>query len=244
MPEGPSIVILKELLQPFVGKEIIEVDGNTKALDKDQLLHKKVKAFKSWGKHTLICFDDLTIKIHFLLFGSYLINERKEGSLRLRLTFTNGEVNFYACQVKLLEEDLDTIYDWSADLMNDKWDPKKALEKVKAQPTVMICDTLLDQDIFGGLGNIIKNEILYRVKIHPESRNEHIPTAKMKWLIEEARIYSFEFLEWKKQFILRKQWLAHTKKVCVRDNNPIIQKKTGVRNRRSFFCEHCQKLYE
>jgi endonuclease VIII len=244
MPEGPSIVILKELLQPFAGKEIVAVDGNTKAFDKDLLLHKKVTSFKSWGKHTLICFDDFTVKIHFLLFGSYLINERKEGQLRLGLTFPNGEVNFYACQVKLLEEDLDSIYDWSSDLMNDSWNAKAAAKKVKAKPNEMICDTLLDQDIFGGLGNIIKNEILYRVKVQPESRNEKIPAAKMKRLIEEARIYSFEFLEWKKNHVLRKHWLAHTKKVCARCNGPITLKYTGFRKRRSFFCEHCQKLYE
>ena len=29
MPEGPSLVILKEELQPFKGKKIIEVTGNS-----------------------------------------------------------------------------------------------------------------------------------------------------------------------------------------------------------------------
>lgn len=36
MPEGPSIVILKELVQQFKGKKIIEVTGNSK-LDIQQL---------------------------------------------------------------------------------------------------------------------------------------------------------------------------------------------------------------
>ncbi len=29
MPEGPSIVILKEIVQNFKGKKVIEVDGNS-----------------------------------------------------------------------------------------------------------------------------------------------------------------------------------------------------------------------
>jgi len=236
-------VILKELLQPFTGKEVVEVTGNTKTIDKDRLLHQKVIAFKSWGKHTLICFDGFTVKIHFLMFGSYLINERKDAQVRLGLVFPNGEVNFYASSVKMLEGDINDHYDWSADLMNDDWDPKAALKKVEKQPEVMVCDTLLDQDIFGGLGNIIKNEILYRVEIQPESRNAAIPAAKMKRLIKEARIYSFEFLEWKKKYELKKHWKAHTKKICEKCDGPITLKYTGFRKRRSFFCQHCQVLY-
>jgi endonuclease-8 len=31
MPEGPSIVILKEEVHPFKGKKILEVSGNSKS---------------------------------------------------------------------------------------------------------------------------------------------------------------------------------------------------------------------
>ena len=40
MPEGPSIVILKEEVQAFKGKEIIKVEGNSK-LDIQRLIGKK-----------------------------------------------------------------------------------------------------------------------------------------------------------------------------------------------------------
>ena len=39
-----------------------------------------------------------------MLFGSYSINQPKEGrAARLHLRFKNGEMNFYACSVKFLE---------------------------------------------------------------------------------------------------------------------------------------------
>ena len=81
MPEGPSIVILKETTTSFIGKKVIAAMGNTKKLNPDQLKGKTVFDFKSWGKHFLIYFDTLSIRIHFLLFGSYFINDRKPAGL-------------------------------------------------------------------------------------------------------------------------------------------------------------------
>jgi len=242
MPEGPSIVIAKEAMQQFSGKEIVAVTDNVK-LDMDRLAGQKITDFKSWGKHLLICFDGFTVRIHFLLFGSYLINERKDAVPKLSLIFNEGEINFYACSIKFLEGDINSHYDWTSDLMNDDWSAKKAKAKIKEVPGKMICDTLLEQDIFSGLGNIIKNEVLYRVRVHPKSLTGEIPLKKRNEIIKEAQHYSFEFLDWKKQNVLKKHWLAHTKKMCKRCDLPFVKEQTGVKKRRSFYCENCQKLY-
>lgn len=243
MPEGPSIVILKELVQPFIGKKIINVEGNSKQ-DIQRLVGQKIIDFKSWGKHFLIKFKYFSVKIHFMLFGSYRINEKKESPARLGLTFKDGELNFYACSVQFVEDDLDEVYDWSADVMNDDWNSRNAKKKLQAQPETLACDALLDQNIFAGVGNIIKNEVLYRIKVHPESEVGALPAKQLKQLIDEARIYSFDFLEWKKQYVLKKHWLAHTKRTCVRCKIPLIKKYSGKTKRRTFFCENCQVLYQ
>ena len=243
MPEGPSIIILKEAVQQFKNKKILKVEGNSK-LDIQRINGRKIIDFKSWGKHFLICFDDFTVRIHFMLFGSYRINEGKETPPRLRLIFKKGELNFYACSVKFIEEYIDGIYDWTSDVMSDKWDRKAAKKKMKQRPDALICDVLLDQNIFAGVGNIIKNEVLFRTHTHPENKVKNIPAAKMNELIKEARDYSFDFLKWKKNFVLRKHWLAHTKKICPRDQIPFIKKYLGKTNRRTFYCEMCQVLYD
>lgn len=243
MPEGPSIVILKEEAWKFTGKKILSVRGNSK-IDQARLADQKVISIQSWGKHFLLCFTGFTLRIHFLLFGSYRIDEEKTNTdPRLSFTFDNGELNFYSCSVKFLEGDLDSHYDWSIDVMNDAWDAKKAKAKLKERPNVLVCDALLEQDIFAGVGNIIKNEVLYRIRVHPESLVGKLPSKKLDELIKEARIYSFQFLEWKKQYELKKHWLAHTKTWCLRCNLPITKKHTGVKNRRSFSCSNCQILY-
>lgn len=242
MPEGPSIVILKEAVRSFKGKKIIEIGGNTK-IELPDLIGQPVKDFKSWGKHFLICFPKHTIRIHFMLFGSYRINEKKETPPRLSLQFPDGELNFYACSIKLLDDDPDNIYDWTADVMNKSWSPRKARGKLKKIPNTMACDALLDQTVFSGVGNIIKNEVLFRIRVHPESRIGKLPPKKISALIKEARDYSFQFLEWKKAFVLKKHWLIHTKKTCPRCILPVIKKYAGKTKRRSFFCTNCQLIY-
>src|SRR5215213_9642788 len=242
MPEGPSLVILKEEVQEFKGKKVIEVTGNSKE-NIQQLQVQKILDFKTWGKHFLICFKGLTLRIHFLLFGKYSINEQRPSPIRLSLKFNNGEINFYNCSVKFITEPLDDVYDWTADVMNDDWDAKAARKKLKAKPNMLVCDALLDQQIFSGSGNIIKNEVLYRIKVHPETLVGNLPTKKLNELIKEVRNYSFDFLEWKKEYTLRKHWLAHTKKTCSRDGNAIIKKYLGKTNRRTFHCETCQVNY-
>lgn len=244
MPEGPSMVILKEEVAALKGKKVTEIGGNTKE-NIEGIKGEKITDFKTWGKHFLICFPGVTIRIHFLLFGKYSINEARNANPRLYFKFGKKQLNFYACSVRRIEEDLDEIYDWSADVMSPKWDTKKARAKLKKKPGTLVCDALLDQNIFAGVGNIIKNEVLFRIRVHPKSKTGKLPARKLTELIKEARNYSFDFLEWKKEFTLKKHWLAHTKKICPRCDIPLVKEQsTGKTKRRSFYCKNCQVLYK
>ena len=136
------------------------------------------------------------------------------------------------------------FYEWSADVMSELWDPTTAKNKLLLKPEMLVCDALLDQNIFSGVGNIIKNEVLFRTKIHPESRVGAIPPSILDQIIAETVNYSFDFLKWKKEFTLKKHWLAHTKVICPRDNVRFIKAHLGKTNRRSFYCTVCQTLYK
>jgi endonuclease-8 len=246
MPEGPTIVILKELLKPFKGKKILLATGNAK-IGMDQLRDQKIVDFKSWGKHFLICLPKLTLRVHFLMFGSYSINEqtKPDPRLRLHLKFSKGDLYFYTCSIKVLEGTADEVYDWRGDVMNEQWDAGRARKKLKAMPETLVSDALLDQGIFAGVGNIIKNEVLFRIGVHPESRIGKLPARKLTELINEARNYSFDFLKWKKAFELKKHWLVYTKKTCPDSGAAVIKiPRQGKTQRRTFYCSERQKLYK
>lgn len=244
MPEGPSLVILKEATFAFTGKTIIDASGNA-SIDLSLLKGQKIAAIRTWGKQFFIQLKPATIRIHFLMFGSYSINEKTkpDKSTRLALLFRKGALYFYTCSVRLLEADINDLYDWEADVMSESWNPAKARKKLKTMPGTLVCDALLDQHVFSGAGNIIKNEVLYRIRLHPETPVGNIPPRKLTELINETRNYSFDFLEWKKKFELKKHWLAHTKKTCLRCELPIVKKYCGKTKRRTFFCQNCQVKY-
>lgn len=244
MPEGPSIILMKESLQPFINKKVTEATGNAK-FDKDIFIGQTLLDIRTFGKQTYLVFESSVIRIHLLMFGSYSINEqtKPDKSLRLALLFSNEGIYFYTCSVKSVDPEFLNTIDWEADVMSDQWSPKKAEEKLKSNPTMMVCDALMDQNIFSGVGNIIKNEVLFRIGVQPESVLGKLPVKKRKELISEARNYSFDFLEWKRDFTLKKHWLVHTKSTCPKCGQKLTKKKTGLGKRRSFYCEKDQKIY-
>lgn len=244
MPEGPSIVILREEAARFAGRKVLRVSGNS-TQDIGRMRNRKVLAVRSWGKHFLLEFAGFSLRIHFMLFGSYRINAGKAAPPRLSLGFSKGEVlNFYACSVRFVEGDLDDSYDWSADVMAGGWDAAAARRKLRARPQALAADALLDQDVFAGVGNIIKNEVLHRIRVHPESRIGALPPRKLAELVAQARDYSFDFYRWKKAHVLKKHYQVHTKTSCPRDDTPLSYRKhLGQAQRRAFWCDACQRLY-
>lgn len=245
MPEGPTLLILEEETERFVGQHIVAAEGNTTAIDPRELVGQPILSLRAWGKHFIIELPTMALRIHFLLFGSYAIDAHKEGRFkRLGMTLEDGgEMNFYACSVKEIDSDLHALYDWNASVMSDTWNPAAALKKLRAQPDMLVCDALLDQDIFAGVGNIIKNEVLFRIRVHPLSTVGALSAPKLRQLVAEARTYSFDFLRWKKAYVLKANWLAHAKTVCPRCHIPFSKGKFGKTNRRAFFCERCQIRY-
>ena len=243
MPEGPSIVILKDEARALVGRRIVAVEGNTR-IEKERLIGQRIVALRSFGKHFLIEMPAFSLRIHFLMFGTWRMDERKEGvTPRLGLRFREGEFNVYTCSVRFIDQPLDEVYDWSGDVMSDLWNAAAARAKLRRMPQALVCDALLDQGVFAGVGNIIKNEVLFRIRLHPLSTVGALPARKLAQLVEEARNYAFDFLAWKRAFVLRKHWLAHTKRICPRCNIAFTKAHTGLTPRRSFYCERCQRRY-
>lgn len=243
MPEGPVILLMKEHLQKFVGEQVVDVSGSE--IEESLIKGKTLKEIKLFGKQTYLIFDEINIRIHLLMFGSYEIDRQIQPNenLRLGLSFKNGKALFYTCSVKLSPNNFLETIDWEADVMSDIWNPEKAKTKLKANPKMMICDALMNQDIFAGVGNIIKNEALFRTAIQPESLIENIPSKKLNDLISEARDFSFDFYKWKREGVLRKKFQVYEQKNCPVCRKPLTKKTTGKSKRTSFFCETDQKLF-
>lgn len=249
--EGPSLYLAAEWLAPFVGKTILAVEGNTK-IGKERLYEKTILDIFSWGKHLVFQFDDFALRVHFMLFGSFeaTVNEKKVTGdypkknipARLALDFDMGEVILYSCSLKYLETShARDIYDFSIDIMSSEWDPKKALKALKNHPEDEIADMLLDQSIFSGVGNIIKNEVLFIEKKRPTTLVKDMSPRLLQKIVKTAHKFSLQFYDWRKQFVLKKHYQIYRQRLCPLCGDKICRKKTGKKERISFFCPNCQK---
>ncbi|KAF6095750.1 nei like DNA glycosylase 2 [Phyllostomus discolor] len=147
------------------------------------------------------------LQIRFGLFGSIWVNEfsrakkaNKRGDWRdpiprLVLHFGGGSfLAFYNCQMSWSSS---PVIKPTSDILSAEFHRGQALEALgQAQP---VCYTLLDQRYFSGLGNIIKNEALYRAGIHPLSLGSLLSPQQLEILVDHVVEFSADWLHGKFQ---------------------------------------------
>ena len=237
--EGPSLVILRQEMKRFVGKRVLHAEGDWRG-GAEQFNGLQLRWVKTWGKHFLMRIGTVVTRTHFLLWGSYTIDRRKDRSATLSLRFENGEVNFYSSSIKILEQPLEDLYDWRVDVMSRKWDPAYVRKLVRQHPNEYVADVLLDQDIFAGVGNIIKNEVLFHEELSPLLRVKDLRPRELAALVEEAHRYSHQFYRWKKRYVLKKHFRIYHKGTCPECGIKLMRGKVGKRERYTFWCPVCQ----
>uniref|UniRef100_A0ABI7WS76 DNA-(apurinic or apyrimidinic site) lyase n=1 Tax=Felis catus TaxID=9685 RepID=A0ABI7WS76_FELCA len=158
------------------------------------------------------------LQVSFGLFGSIWMNEfsrakkaNKRGDWRdpiprLVLYFGGGGfLAFYNCQMAWSPS---PVVIPASDILSEKFHRARALEALSQEQPV--CYTLLDQRYFSGLGNIIKNEALYRAGIHPLSLGSLLSPPHLEALVDHVVEFSADWLRGKFQ---GKQ--QHTQVCCI-----------------------------
>jgi endonuclease-8 len=247
--EGPSIRLAAEQLRPFVGRRILRVSGNSRA-GIERLQRRTVRSIFAWGKQLLFQCEKFALRVHFMLWGTFAAtvngrsvtgDYRRSGAPRLILGFANGEITIWSASIKFIERaQARALYDFSADVLSRSWNAAAAIEKVRRYPDAEIADVLLDQSIFGGVGNIIKNEVLFRTRTSPFATVDSLSSRRLKAIVADARAFSFRFLALRRVFSLRKNLELYGRSICPVCHSKVRRRIHGQRQRRSFFCEVCQ----
>jgi endonuclease-8 len=249
--EGPSILLAAEQLQPFAGRRVTKVSGNSR-VGIDRFQGKRLTHIFAWGKHLILQFDLFALRVHFLLWGTFAAtvngvsvtgDYRRTGPPRLVMEFANGEITIWSASLRILDSaDAREDYDFTADILSKDWNRRSALRKVRTHGRKEIADVLLDQSIFAGVGNIIKNEVLFRTRISPFTKVNQLSPTQLRRIADEARAFSFRFLELRREFALRKHLEIYGRSTCASCGGKVSRKVHGERGRRSFFCPACQRI--
>uniref|UniRef100_UPI00358F70C7 endonuclease 8-like 2 isoform X1 n=3 Tax=Myxine glutinosa TaxID=7769 RepID=UPI00358F70C7 len=135
------------------------------------------------------------LQFHFGMYGSVRrdslaratrANKRgdwKDPSPRLVLHFGASKLlAFYNCRIIWLQGEPRLAP--ATDILSTDFDPRRAAT-VLARPAP-VAHTLLNQNCFAGLGNIIKNEALFAAKVNPLSFGSALPQSRIFSLVQEV----------------------------------------------------------
>ena len=120
---------------------------------------------------------------------------------------------------------------------------KPAALLLAKRPGQLVCDALLDQQLFPGVGNGIKNEVLYRCGVHPLSETGAVPPRMLQKLADACVAQSHAYLEHLRENTLAAYWQVYRKKSCLRDGLPLRAEKLGKGKRSCYYCERCQEWF-
>lgn len=239
MPEGPTIVVFKKRLEKFEGKKVTESGGYNNPFA-EEISGKKLISIETYGKLLLLDFKNFLITVHFGLFGSFLINETKKVNASFSLFFGDEFINFYVVKIKKVEKDHD--FDQELNVFSKKYALEKTQKLLLAKYSEKkIGDVLLNQDVFPGLGNIIRNEVLFLSKIHPESTVEKIPSKKIKELLQIIKEFSQASVELIEEKIWKSSSSVYKKKEW--EDKEVLEYVAPKIKRKTYVVEKIQKLY-
>ena len=239
MPEGPTIVVFKKRLEKFEGRKVTESGGYNNPFA-EEISGKKLESIETYGKLLLLDFKDFLITVHFGLFGSFLINETKKVNASFSLFFGDEFINFYVVKIKKLEKDHD--FDQELNVFSKEYTIDKTQKLLfEKYATKKIGDVLLNQDVFPGLGNIIRNEVLFLSKIHPESEVEKIPSKKIKELLQIIQEFSTSSVELIEQKTWKSSSSVYKKKEW--EGKEVLEYIATKIKRKTYVVEKIQKLY-
>jgi endonuclease-8 len=167
---------------------------------------------------------------------------KKKVNRSFYLAFANGEINCYVVSAQKLEKSPEETYDWRTDVLSKQFDKGFVKSLLKAKHDKTIDDVLMDQAIFSGVGNKIRNEALYRAGIHPLSITGKIPPTKIIKLINEVVNYAKIFYDQLEKKGVNDFFQVYQQEYAA-DGSEVTMKILPKSKRKIFFSEYKQQLF-
>lgn len=198
MPESPEIFYLKEKIKKKIkNKKILELISNTKTkvnLPKPS----KVIDVDSKGKILWIETQDYYIHFHMMISGWLVFEEPR--IYKYKFVFDNTDIyiddrrRFSKVKIfKTKKDHLDDINKLGIDLLRTNITEKHFSDIILSYDK-NISALLLDQTIFSGIGNYIRNEALYLAHIHPKRKASSLNDKEINKLYEKLKYVIFSNL--------------------------------------------------
>ena len=273
MPELPEVETVRRGLESLIiGKTIISVEVRCPKLIKNVdvsqfesvLVNQTFRKIRRFGKYLYLDLDDYTIVSHLRMEGKYHYYDEYTHPTKhdhVIFNFSDESILMYNDTrqfgtLELVKKEDETSLKGIAKLGYEPFEQEMTSDylynKAKSR-TITIKQFLLDQSIIVGLGNIYVDEVLFSVRIHPETKVNKLKKKDFELIIEDSKnvltkaiklggttIHSFLSVgNLSGKFQNQLQVYGRDKQPCVVCQTPIEKIKVGGRG--THFCPKCQK---
>jgi endonuclease-8 len=278
MPEGDTIFrAARTLHKVLAGQVVTRFETAYAHLDRvnvdTPIAGRIVEKCESAGKHLLIYFSgDLILRTHMRMNGSWHIYRHDDrwwrGPQQMRVRIDTADWIAVAFNVPVAEfvtpaqlAKASPVAQLGPDLLGAAFDRDEAVRRIVASGARPIANTLLDQRIVSGIGNVYKSEVLFMTGVHPEVPSSAIAAATLERMMDIARsllkdnvidsasprIQTYRNLRQSNPATGHDEslWVyGRRDKPCRKCGTPIAMKKMGLEARSTYWCPNCQQLPE
>jgi endonuclease-8 len=167
MPEGDTVFrAAGKLREALAGRTLTRCDVRVPKFATVDLTGLVVDEVLSRGKHLFIRVGDASIHSHLKMDGAWLVGGqiRRVPAHGVRIILETADSRAAGVDLGVLEilkrdHDMDVVAHLGPDLLGDDWDPRTAAANLMADPDRPLAETLLDQRVMAGVGNVYANEL-------------------------------------------------------------------------------------
>src|SRR4051812_27432024 len=169
MPEGDTVYrTASKLREALVGRTLTRCDVRVPKFATVDLTGGVVDEVLSRGKHLFIRVADASIHSHLKMEGAWLVGGqlRRIPDHKIRILLETADSRAGGVDLGVLEildraHDMQAVAHLGPDLLDDQWEPRVAAANLMADPDRPLAETLLDQRVMAGIGNVYANELCF-----------------------------------------------------------------------------------
>ena len=169
MPEGDTVFRAADKLRTaLAGKMLTRCDVRVPKFATVDLTGQVVDEVLSRGKHLFIRVGDASIHSHLKMDGAWLVDGqiRRIPQHKVRIILETADSRAAGVDLGVLEIlrrdlDMDAVAHLGPDLLGDDWEPRVAAANLTADADRPLAETLLDQRVMAGVGNVYANELCF-----------------------------------------------------------------------------------
>jgi endonuclease-8 len=244
VPEGDTLHRAAARLQPLVGHRL-EVEALHPRAQATQVAARldgrRLEAVEAYGKNLIFRFEGrVVLRSHLRMSGRWGVRPAgtKEPGMPW-LILRGGEVEGVLWGGPVLELHTRALDGLGPDILGSPPDLDAMLARLRrADGTRSLGESLLDQSLVAGIGNMWMSETLWQEQISPWRRLDDVPEPDRRRVLESAAREMRAAVEGNRA--ARLSVYRNSGCPCPRCETPIAARGQGDANRTAYWCPVCQ----